>query len=689
MSAASQFLEGLNPQQRKAVRQTEGPVLVFAGAGSGKTRVITRRIAYILAQGIAQPAEILAVTFTNKAAEEMRDRVAQLVGKKKAKEIVISTFHSFCLKVLREHIDELGYRKNFTICGEGDTRTLVRRVIEDEYGAQEGFSPAIFLEEIGWLKSANQSPENATPRLTSQTDGTREKYLKELPAVYERYTSALRAANTVDFDDLLLLTLRLWKEHPRVLAHYQNLFRYIMVDEYQDTNRVQYELLHTLAAKYRNLCVVGDDDQSIYGWRGADVRNILDFERDYRDTTVVTLDQNYRSTETILNAANAVIVNNQHRREKKLWSKLGQGRAIDWIVSSDEEHEAKTAVKWLQMVQSKSGANYSDFALLYRSNLQSRPLEIVFRQAGIPYVVVGGTEFYERAEVKDVVAYLRLIANPMDESSFLRVVNMPRRGVGDTTLHAIHELCLREAYNSMQGAAEALRRETIAGPPAQGLKEFLNLISAYRKRFRERTEPLSKLVSDLLVAIGYHDELRRTHKSEEQAFLRWQNVEAIVTAVEDYEKEAKEPSLVDFLDTSALASDADRMSRSERRRVGVTMMTIHSAKGLEFPFVFIMGLEEGQLPHEKSLKDDSIEEERRLFYVALTRAQRHVTLFEALSRTRFGRERMSTTSRFMKEIPENLCKQTVLAVREMVAEKVEPPRPKRKPKKRAPRPKPV
>jgi superfamily I DNA/RNA helicase len=452
---------------------------------------------------------------------------------------------------------------------------------------------------------------------------------------------------------------------------------------------VQYELLPTLAAKHRNLCVVGDDDQTIYGWRGADVRNILDFERDYRDTTVITLDQNYRSTETILKAANAVIVHNRHRREKNLWSTLGQGRAMDWIVSGDEEHEAKMAVKWLQMIQSKSGANYSDFAILYRSNLQSRPLEIVFRQAGIPYVVVGGTEFYERAEVKDIVAYLRLIANPQDETSFLRVVNMPRRGVGDTTLHAIHDLCLRGTYNSMQGAAEALRTEVITGPPAQGLKEFLNLISAYRKRFRERKEPLSKLVADLLEAIGYRDELRRTHKSEEQAFNRWQNVEAIVSAVEAYEKEAKEPSLVDFLDTSALASDNDRMSRTERRRVGVTMMTIHSAKGLEFPFVFIMGVEEGQLPHEKSLKDDSIEEERRLFYVALTRAQRHVTLFEALSRSRFGRERLSTTSRFMKEIPENLCKQTVLAVREMVEEKVAPPKPKAKPRKRKARPKPA
>ena len=658
-------------------------MLVLAGAGSGKTRVITRRIAYILEQKLADPGQILAVTFTNKAAEEMRGRVAQLVGKKRAKEVVLSTFHSFCLRVLRDHIQHLGYRKNFTICNEGDTRNLVKRAIDERFGGQEDFSPAIFLEEIGWLKSANQAPENATPRLTSQHDATRAKYLSELPAMYELYVSALRAANTVDFDDLLLLTLRLWKEHRRVLAHYQKQFRYIMVDEYQDTNRVQYDLLHTLAAKHRNLCVVGDDDQSIYGWRGADIRNILDFERDNRDAAIVTLDQNYRSTQTILKAANAVIANNGKRREKRLWSQLGPGRPIDWIVAGDEEHEAKMAAKWLQMIQSKSGANYSDFAVLYRSNLQSRPLEITFRQADIPYVVVGGTEFYERAEVKDVVAYLRVIANPYDETSFLRVVNMPRRGVGDTTLHAIHDLCRIESLNVMRGTAEALRRELVSGPAASGLKGFLNLVSAYRKRFRERTESLHAVVADLLTAIGYRDELRRTCKSDEKAFNRWQNVEAIIGAVEEYERTSKDPSLIDFLDTSALATDSDRMSRAERKQVGVTLMTIHSAKGLEFPFVFIMGVEEGQLPHEKSLRDDSIEEERRLFYVALTRAQRHITMFEALSRSRFGRERLSTTSRFLREIPENLCKQTTLAVREMVEERVEPPKPIAKGKKRA------
>jgi superfamily I DNA/RNA helicase len=682
LAATGSELGDLNPQQREAVRQTEGPVLILAGAGSGKTRVITRRIAYILSRKLAQPSQILAVTFTNKAAEEMRERVAKLVGTKAAKDIVVSTFHSFCLRMLREHIEHLGYRKNFTICGEGDTRTLLKRVIDERFGPQEGFSPAIFLEEIGWLKSANGDAATAPPRIVSQRDATREKYVKELPAVFELYTSALRAANTVDFDDLLLLTLRLWTEHPRILARCQDQFHYVMVDEYQDTNRTQYELLRKLAAKRRNLCVVGDDDQSIYGWRGADVRNILDFERDYPDATVVTLDQNYRSTQTILRAANAVIAQNEHRRDKTLWSHIAGGRPMDWLVVGDEEHEAKMAAKWLKTIQNSSGANYSDFAILYRSNLQSRPLEIVFRQAGIPYVVVGGTEFFERAEVKDIIAYLRVIANPHDEASFLRVVNMPRRGVGDTTLHAVHDLCLRESLSVLEGANEALKRGIITGAPAQGLRAFLHLVVGFRKRFREANAGLRDVLAELIAAIGYQEELRRSCKSEAQAFTRWQNVEAVLEAVQTYEKEAAKPSLFDFLDSSALASDVDRMPKAERRRAGVTMMTIHSAKGLEYPFVFIMGLEEGLLPHERSLLENNLDEERRLFYVALTRAQRHVTLFEAVSRKRFGRDQMRTTSRFLSEIPEELYTQKILAVRAMVEERVAPPKPKAKARRR-------
>jgi superfamily I DNA/RNA helicase len=438
------------------------------------------------------------------------------------------------------------------------------------------------------------------------------------------------------------------------------------VDEYQDTNRLQYELLHLLVEKHRNFCVVGDDDQSIYGWRGADLRNILDFERDFRDAKIITLDQNYRSTGIILDAANSVIRHNGARREKKLWSDLGQGRPIDWIVVGDEEQEAREAVKWLQHIQHRAKAAYKDFALLYRSNLQSKPIEIAFRQAGIPYVVFGGQDFFERAEVKDIVSYLKIIANPRDEAAFLRVVNMPRRGIGDTTLHLVHDLCRTEGLSLGKGLSELLRRGLAPQQAGQGIRAFLELLTRFRRRFRDRDATMKEIVQDLVLAIDYYGELQRNSRTPEQAFNRWQNVELVVNAVGDYETNTAEASLGGFLDASHLNSDQDRAIKEDGNRNAVTLMTIHSAKGLEFPFVFIMGVEDGLLPHERSLAENTLEEERRLFYVALTRGRRHVTLFESLSRARHGREYLSKTSRFLAEIPEHLVKQQIRAVREMV-----------------------
>jgi len=679
VSPPSKYLAGLNPQQREAVCQTEGPVLVLAGAGSGKTRVITQRVAYILAKGLAQPGQVLAVTFTNKAAAEMRERVAQLIGPKRAAGIVLSTFHSFCLKVLRKHIEQIGYRKNFTIASESDSRMLLRRTV-DEMGARgPSFSPALFQSAISLFKSTGEEPDPKAPR--GVANETEEKYEAHLAGVYARYQSALRAANSVDFDDLLLLSMRLLREHPRILARLRKQFRYVMVDEYQDTNRVQYSLLHLLVEEHRNFFVVGDDDQSIYGWRGADVRNILDFERDFSEARIVTLDQNYRSTESILGAANGVIRHNSGRREKQLWSQLGQGRCLDWIVAGDAEDEARHAVQWLKHIQSKTGARYRDFALLYRSNIQSKPLEIAFRQAGIPYVVIGGQEFFERAEVKDIVSYLKVIANPRDEAAFLRVVNMPRRGIGDTTLHRVHDLCREESLTLGKGLAEMLRRGTAPAAAAKGINDFLGLLQRFRKRFRERGGSLEAITGDLVSAIDYHGELTRSCKTPEQAFNRWQNVELVVNAVGEYESQAPKPTLTGFLDESHLNTDQDRGSQEERRQSAVTLMTIHSAKGLEFPFVFLMGVEEGLLPHERSLKEDALEEERRLFYVALTRGMRHVTLFEAISRAKHGKERMGKPSRFLAEIPEALLKKHVFAAREMVQEHVAPAQPKAKKRK--------
>jgi len=684
MSTPSQLLDGLNPEQRAAVEQAEGPVLVLAGAGSGKTRVIIARIAYLIAKRLARPSEILAVTFTNKAADEMRERVAGVVGKGLAKEIWLSTFHSFCVRVLREEIERLGYRKNFTISSESDARTLLRRSIQDLDGLRESFDVGTMLAHVSHVKNTGQTPSDNTPK-TEPTSETMRKYRKWLPEIFDRYQSALRAANSLDFDDLLSLTLKLWKEHPRVLARYQERFRYIMVDEYQDTNRVQYELLLALSAPHRNLCVVGDDDQSIYSWRGADIGNILSFEKDFPEAKVIKLEQNYRSTQTILNAANRVIANNQARRAKNLWTRLGEGRPIDWFVTGDEDLEAKEAARLLEFIRSKTHAPYRDFAILYRSNQQSRPFELAFRQVGIPYAVFGGQDFFERAEIKDLVAYLRLIQNPRDEASFLRVVNVPRRGIGDVTLHQLHDLCQANSVPLDKGLAEMLQRGGLPGNTEAGIRSFLGILAEFRKLFRENPSRLAGGVSALLDRIQYREDLRRTCKTPAQFEARWSNVEALLTALREYENaprdgDARHPSLAGFLDDSALASGDTRKDKEEKRKNAVSLMTVHSAKGLEFPFVFIVGVEDGLMPHEKCLEGPALEEERRLFYVALTRAKRHAALFEAVSRDRHGRRRMTKTSRFIAEIPPELLCQRIRAARDMVEEHVAPPRPRVKPR---------
>lgn len=690
MAAIDDALSLLNPPQREAVVTTEGAVLVLAGAGSGKTRVITTRIAYLLAQGLCAPENILAVTFTNKAAQEMRERVATLTGADQARRIVISTFHSFCVRVLRQEIERLGYRRNFTISSEGDARTLLRRCLEDIDDAREAYDAGAFLERIGSVKSAGlddaidpsgleaaafgEEPPVPDPGDRKGMDAarTREKYRARFADVYQRYQSALRAANAVDFDDLLLLTLRLWRDHPEVAARYRDQFRYVMVDEYQDTNGVQYALLMEVVRGRGNLCVVGDDDQSIYGWRGADIGNILNFERDFPGACVVTLAQNYRSRQTILDAANAVIARNAKRRPKDLWSRLGQGRKIDWFTVADDEQEAREAVAWLKFIQTKSAARYSDFAVLYRSNQQSRAFEVALRAAGIPYVVVGGQEFFERAEVRDIVAYLKVIANPRDEAALLRIVNVPRRGIGDTTMHQALEVSRREGLSVPKALARMLERGGLAQNTEAGIRHFLGVLSGFRKRFRSGAESLTALCQDLLDTIAYRDELLRTCKSPAQFEARWNNVQTLMKAVMDYEEGEEAGSLSGFLDQSALVTDDDRRAREERRRDGVTLMTVHSAKGLEFPFVFVVGVEEGLFPHEKSLGETGLEEERRLFYVALTRAQRHVTLFDCCARDRYGKRRVSRPSRFLEEIPRELLQPQVRAARDMVEEAVAP-----------------
>lgn len=661
----SGYLSDMNEPQRRAVATTEGPVLVLAGAGSGKTRVITRRIAHIIASDKGAPDQILAVTFTNKAASEMRERVADLIGVTAARETVISTFHSYCLRVLRQDIEHLGYRKNFTIYTESDARALLRRVTDEMGERSNRFSPAMFHSAISLRKNSGETPESLKKR--PLRNATEEKYETRLGDVYTQYQSALRAANSLDFDDLLLHTLHLWRKYPEALDRARNRFRYIMVDEYQDTNRLQYDLLTLLTAEHRNLCVVGDDDQSIYSWRGAQARNILDFEKDFPEAAIITLDQNYRSTSTILTAANAVIQNNTTRRPKQLWSNLGKGRPLDHFVVSDEETEAREAANWLRHIMQSSGAHYRDFAILYRSNMQSRPFELAFRNAGIPYVVIGGQDFFERAEVKDVISYLKVIANPRDEAAFLRVVNMPRRGIGDALLHQAHDLCRTEKLSIGKALAAMLERNLAPARSAEGIRTFLGLTQQFRRRFKKPDATLRDITRDLILAIDYAGEIDRMSKNREQAMSRLDNVEAVLQAIEQYEKEAEQPSLSGFLDQTHL--DSESITDTKQRENGnvATLMTIHSAKGLEFPFVFIVGLEDGLLPHEQSLKEGNLEEERRLFYVALTRGKRHVTLFETLSRTRNGKERECNSSRFLNEIPESLMKKHLRAAPEMMS----------------------
>ncbi|MFC4075589.1 DNA helicase PcrA [Salinithrix halophila] len=635
------MLEGLNPDQRRAVETTEGPLLIVAGAGSGKTRVLTNRVAYLMAEKRVHPWNILAITFTNKAAREMKERIHAIVGPE-AEEIWISTFHSMCVRLLRRDIDRIGFNRNFTILDTSDQLTVVKQVLKEKNIDPKKFPPRSFLNKISHAKNRLWGPKDMEAHAQNFND--------EMAAgVYIAYQDKLRANQSLDFDDLLLETVRLFQQVPEVLDYHQRKFQYIHVDEYQDTNHVQYVLVKMLADKHRNLCVVGDSDQSIYRFRGADIANILNFERDYADATVVKLEQNYRSTKTILNAANGVIANNLERKAKNLWTQNNEGQPVR-LFEAENEHDEAYFVADTIVKERQAGKNYRDFAVLYRTNAQSRVVEEVFLKSNIPYRMVGGMKFYERKEIKDLLAYLRLVVNPDDDLSLARVINVPKRGVGQATLDKIAAYATGQGLSMFRALLE-VENIGLTNRFIQPLTQFASLIRELSAMMEYLTA--GEITEEVLARSGYREELRKEETVE--AASRLENIEEFLSVTREFEEKNEDKTLVAFLTDLALVSDVDSLDEGEEEQEGVTMMTLHSAKGLEFPQVFLVGMEEGIFPHNRTLDDpEELEEERRLAYVGITRAEEKLYLSRARMRMLFGQQNANPASPFLKEIPEEL-----------------------------------
>jgi len=627
------LLDHLNPAQREAVLAPEGPLLVLAGAGSGKTRVIAHRIAHVLGVRGVDPRNLIAVTFTNKAAEEMARRVESLLAPVGVRAPIVATFHAACVRILRAHIDHLGYKRHFTIYDEDDRQALVKELMRDHELGDKTTASSI-VHRISHAK--NQMLSVADVERAAR--GPREE---QIAAIYARYQERLAASGAVDFDDLLLLTVKLFEQTPQVLGWYRGLWKHVLVDEYQDTNRAQYTIVRLLTAEHRNVCCVGDPDQSVYRWRGADIRNILDFEADYPGTRVIRLEQNYRSTKRILAIAAGVIGHNLARKDKTLWTENPEGEPAA-VYRAWDEHEESNFIA--QRIISARGEHvpFGDIAVFYRTNAQSRVLEDALRRGGIPYVIVGGVRFYERKEIKDTLAYLRLMVNPSDDVAFRRAIAAPSRGIGPATLIRLGEVATREGRSLLSAAAAP--PPDITAKPRRGLEEFAAMVA--RVAPQRQTMPLPAFLDLVLGACGYREALKQERSPEAEA--RLENLEELVAAAEDHSRLA-DPSLESFLDTVALVSDTDQLPEDAR---GVTLMTLHSAKGLEFPWVFLTGLEEGVFPHSRSIgSDEEIEEERRLCYVGVTRAKDRLFVSYALHRRVHGYG-VGEASRFLREMPE-------------------------------------
>jgi DNA helicase-2/ATP-dependent DNA helicase PcrA len=636
VASPERYLADLNPAQREAVLATEGPLLVVAGAGSGKTRVLTYRVAHLINACGVKPNEILAITFTNKAAGEMRERLEDLLGPV-ARVIWILTFHAACGRILRREAPRLGYRSNFTIYDQADQVRLTKACLEELERDPKRFVPRGIHAQISAAKNQLVTPQEYAERVASFYDQT-------VAEVYDLYQRRLFSSNAVDFDDLLMLTVQVLERFPEARERWQKAFRYVLVDEYQDTNHAQYRLLQLLAEKHRNVCAVGDPDQSIYAFRGADIRNILEFERDFGETRTIALEQNYRSTNTILEAANHVIANNRERKPKNLWSDLGEGEPVHVLEVEDEHAEARFVAAEIALLVEEA-YNGSEIAVFYRTNAQSRVLEDVLVRQGIAYQVIGGPRFYERAEVKDVIAYLQVIDNPYDAVSLQRIANRPRRGIGDATLARL------QSYADAHGISpwEALEHAEEAGvgaAPLRAVQQLHTLLQSLQAGALELEVP--EVLERVLERSGYLESLRAERTIEAQG--RIENLQELVGVAQEYQATSPEPSLSGFLQEISLYSDQDAI-RGEQSLV--TLMTLHNAKGLEFRAVFMIGMEEGIFPHSRALEEQGLEEERRLAYVGMTRAKERLTLTHASARSLWGRRSYNLPSQFLDELPED------------------------------------
>ncbi len=634
-----EILQDLNNKQREAVEYLDGPLLVLAGAGSGKTRVLTYKIAYLLNKEVVKPWEVLAITFTNKAAKEMKERAINLIGEK-ANEVWLGTFHSVCVRILRREIEPLGYGKDFNIFDELDKDKVIKEVVKKLNFDEKQYSPSYVKYEIS--KAKNEMKDSKKYRESVIGDYRREK----IADIYELYQMTLKQNNALDFDDLLMLTVELFVKFPDILIRYQSKFKYILVDEYQDTNKIQFLLISMLSSVHGNICVVGDESQSIYGFRGADISNILNFENEFPNAKVVKLEENYRSTQNILNAANHVIKNNKSKIDKKLWTQNDEGKKIEYKTLNNEYEEVEYIVDKIDEICKDEKMTYSDFAVLFRTNAQARVLEEVFMRSGTPYKLIGGLKFYSRKEIKDLTSYLKLIQNTNDNIALKRIINEPKRGIGDTAIDRLDRLAEQKGVSIFELIQDSSNLEGIRS--AGNIIMFRDMINNFKKAKDEL------LVSDLMKLIlkesGYEDMLNAEPSKESE--MRFENLMEFIGVAMEFEKESADNSLQDFLESIALVSDVDKLDESAE---AVTLMTMHSAKGLEFNVVFLVGMEEGLFPSKKSIEEDEkCEEERRLCYVGITRAKKKLCITNVSKRTLFGSTTYAIPSRFISEIPEEL-----------------------------------